>query len=119
MQPLMKRHLWDTTLGAGGSPNLHTVANQMTSYRQISGHPIPIGIRIPTLTCVSDCDFSKTSCDEQGSGEGRLNEAVGKAKELAGESYGSKKTEGKGIVQKSVGKSQAGLGDAKEEIKRR
>ena len=54
----------------------------------------------------------------KGQVKGRLNETVGQAKELAGKIPGSKKTEAKGIVQKNVGRAQAGLGDAKEEVKR-
>jgi len=51
--------------------------------------------------------------------KGRLNEASGKAKELAGKATGNKSTEAKGILQKNAGKAQAGLGDAKEEMKKR
>jgi uncharacterized protein YjbJ (UPF0337 family) len=55
----------------------------------------------------------------KGQVKGRLNEAVGKAKELTGKITGSKKTEAKGIVQKNAGRAEAGLGDAKEEVKKR
>ena len=51
--------------------------------------------------------------------KGRLNQAAGKAKELAGKVTGSKTTEAKGIAQKNAGKAQAGLGDVKEEMKKR
>ncbi len=51
--------------------------------------------------------------------KGRVNEAAGKAKELAGKATGSKTTEAKGILQKNAGKAQADLGDAKEEMKKR
>jgi uncharacterized protein YjbJ (UPF0337 family) len=51
--------------------------------------------------------------------KGRINEASGKAKELAGKVTGSKTTEAKGILQKTAGKAQADLGDAKEETKKR
>jgi uncharacterized protein YjbJ (UPF0337 family) len=50
--------------------------------------------------------------------KGRLNEVTGKAKELAGKVTGNKQTEAKGIVQKNAGKAQAGLGDAKEDLKK-
>jgi uncharacterized protein YjbJ (UPF0337 family) len=49
--------------------------------------------------------------------KGRLNEVSGKAKELVGKVTGNKRTEAKGIVQKNAGKAQAGLGDAKEDLK--
>jgi uncharacterized protein YjbJ (UPF0337 family) len=51
--------------------------------------------------------------------KGRLSQAAGKLKELAGKATGSKTTEAKGIVQKNAGKARAGLGDAKEEVKKR
>jgi uncharacterized protein YjbJ (UPF0337 family) len=55
----------------------------------------------------------------KGQVKGRLNEAAGKAKELAGKVTGSTKTEAKGILQKNAGKAQAALGDAKEDVKKR
>jgi len=55
----------------------------------------------------------------KGQVKGRLNQVAGTGKELAGKATGSKTTEAKGIAQKNAGKAQAGLGDAKEELKRR
>ena len=49
----------------------------------------------------------------------RLNQAVGKGKELVGKLTGSTTTEAKGVAQKNVGKAKASVGDAKEEMKKR
>jgi uncharacterized protein YjbJ (UPF0337 family) len=51
--------------------------------------------------------------------KGRVEEAKGKVKEVAGKVMNDKEMEIKGNVQKNVGKTQAGLGDAKEEVKKR
>ncbi|MEO8628448.1 MAG: CsbD family protein [Betaproteobacteria bacterium] len=49
--------------------------------------------------------------------KGRINEAAGKVKEVAGKAVGNETAEAKGIVQKNAGKVQAGYGDAKEDVK--
>jgi uncharacterized protein YjbJ (UPF0337 family) len=50
--------------------------------------------------------------------KGRIKEARGKVKEITGKIVGNKTMEEKGMVQKTVGKVQAGFGDFKEEIKK-
>ncbi|MBU3538947.1 CsbD family protein [Polynucleobacter sp. UK-Gri1-W3] len=49
--------------------------------------------------------------------KGRVEEVKGKVKEVAGNIVGNKSLEGEGLVQKTVGKIQAGVGDAKAELK--
>jgi uncharacterized protein YjbJ (UPF0337 family) len=49
--------------------------------------------------------------------EGRLKEAQGTVKEVAGKVVGNKNLEYRGKIDKAVGKVQAGLGDIKEDIK--
>jgi uncharacterized protein YjbJ (UPF0337 family) len=49
---------------------------------------------------------------------GRVKEAKGKVQEVAGRSVGSTKQEVKGNLNKNAGKAQAGLGDAKEQVKK-
>lgn len=49
--------------------------------------------------------------------EGRLEETKGKVKEVAGKILDDKEMEIKGGIEKNLGKAQAGLGDAKEDIK--
>jgi uncharacterized protein YjbJ (UPF0337 family) len=50
--------------------------------------------------------------------KGRIKEAEGKAKQVAGNVVGNKKLEEKGKVQKDVGKVQAGFGDLKHDLKK-
>lgn len=50
--------------------------------------------------------------------KGRVNEAVGKAKEVAGKATGSTSTELKGTAQKVAGKTQAAYGDAKDKVEK-
>jgi uncharacterized protein YjbJ (UPF0337 family) len=50
--------------------------------------------------------------------EGRIEEAQGKLKEVAGRITGDKDLEVKGTIQKIGGKVQAGYGDFKEDVKR-
>jgi len=50
--------------------------------------------------------------------KGRMNEAKGKAKELAGKMTGKTSTEVKGKAQQVAGRTQAGYGDAKEDMKK-
>ena len=50
--------------------------------------------------------------------KGRVKEAEGKAKQVAGNVGGNKKLEEKGKVQKDVGKVQAGYGDLKHDLKK-
>ena len=49
--------------------------------------------------------------------KGRVEEVKSKVKEVAGNMVGNQSLEAKGIVQKNAGKLQAGLGDAKSNIK--
>lgn len=49
--------------------------------------------------------------------KGRIEEAKGKMKEVAGKVSGDKKLEQEGKIQNISGKVQAGLGDLKEDIK--
>jgi uncharacterized protein YjbJ (UPF0337 family) len=48
---------------------------------------------------------------------GRLKEAEGKAREVAGKMAGNKKLELKGNVQKALGEAQAKFGDIKQKMK--
>lgn len=48
---------------------------------------------------------------------GRLEEAKGRVKEVAGKLVGNDELEVKGKIQKSGGKAQAAYGDLKEDIK--
>jgi uncharacterized protein YjbJ (UPF0337 family) len=49
--------------------------------------------------------------------KGRIKEAQGKVKEVTGKIVGNKRMEEKGLVQKVVGKVQAGYGDFKDDVK--
>ncbi len=48
---------------------------------------------------------------------GRINEAKGAVKEVAGKAVGNKDLELKGKIQNSAGKVQASFGDLKKDIK--
>ena len=50
--------------------------------------------------------------------KGRVKEAEGKAKEVAGKVVGNKSLEEKGRVEKTLGKAQAGYGDLKKDVKK-
>lgn len=50
--------------------------------------------------------------------KGRVKEAEGKAKQVAGKVVGNKTLEEKGKLQKNVGKAQAGYGDLKNDLKK-
>jgi len=49
--------------------------------------------------------------------KGRVNEAEGKIKEVAGKLVGNENLEAKGKVQKELGKAQARFGDVKKDVK--
>ena len=49
--------------------------------------------------------------------KGRVNEAEGKIKEVAGKLVGNENLEAKGKVQKDLGKAQARFGDVKKDVK--
>jgi uncharacterized protein YjbJ (UPF0337 family) len=49
--------------------------------------------------------------------EGRVEEAKGKIKEVAGKLVGNESMEAKGKIQKNLGKVQAKFGDIKEDVK--
>jgi len=50
--------------------------------------------------------------------KGRIKEAKGNAKKVAGIAVGSKKLERKGIIQNTIGKVQSAYGDLKEDIRK-
>jgi uncharacterized protein YjbJ (UPF0337 family) len=50
--------------------------------------------------------------------KGRVEEAKGKAKEVAGKVSGDKSLEDKGTAEKTLGKVQAGYGDIKHNLKK-
>lgn len=49
--------------------------------------------------------------------EGRVDQATGKAKEVAGRAVGNEELEGEGLADQLKGKTQVGYGDAKENAK--
>ena len=49
--------------------------------------------------------------------EGRVDEAKGKIKEIAGKVVGNEKLQGEGLADQAAGKTQAGYGDAKDSVK--
>jgi len=49
--------------------------------------------------------------------KGATNEAIGKAKQGVGESVGSDKLKGEGVIQEAKGHGQQALGDAKQAAK--
>jgi uncharacterized protein YjbJ (UPF0337 family) len=49
--------------------------------------------------------------------KGRIKEAEGKVKEVAGKLVGNQKLEAKGKIQKVLGKAQAKFGDVKQDLK--
>ena len=49
--------------------------------------------------------------------KGRVREAKGMIKEVAGKLVGNEKLEAKGKVQKTLGEAQAKIGDIKEDVK--
>lgn len=50
--------------------------------------------------------------------KGRIDEAIGKVRELAGTIIGNKSTELKGRIEQVIGKTQASYGDAKAQLKK-
>ena len=50
--------------------------------------------------------------------KGRINEAKGKGKELAGKAVGNKQLKREGKVEKLGGKAEAAYGDLKKEVRR-
>ena len=49
--------------------------------------------------------------------DGRLDQALGKVKEVAGKTVGNERLEGEGLADQAKGKAQAGYGDAKQTVK--
>jgi uncharacterized protein YjbJ (UPF0337 family) len=49
--------------------------------------------------------------------KGRVKEAEGKIKEVAGKLVGNETLEAKGKIQKTLGKAQAKFGDVKQDVK--
>jgi uncharacterized protein YjbJ (UPF0337 family) len=49
--------------------------------------------------------------------KGRVNQAEGKVKEVAGKVVGNESLEAKGKIQNVVGKAQAKFGDVKQDVK--
>jgi len=50
--------------------------------------------------------------------QGRATEVKGDIKEAAGKLVGNQKLQGEGLVDQAKGKTQAGYGDAKEQVKK-
>jgi uncharacterized protein YjbJ (UPF0337 family) len=50
--------------------------------------------------------------------KGRIKEAEGKTKQVAGKLVGNKDLESKGEIENAVGKVQAGYGDLKNDLKK-
>lgn len=50
--------------------------------------------------------------------KGRVTQAAGKVKEVFGKATGNKQTQAAGTVQKNIGKTRAGYGDVKADIKK-
>ncbi len=50
--------------------------------------------------------------------QGRATQAKGDIKEAAGKMVGNQKLQGEGLVDQAKGKTQAGYGDAKEQVKK-
>jgi uncharacterized protein YjbJ (UPF0337 family) len=50
--------------------------------------------------------------------KGRISQATGKVKEMAGKIFGNRPLETKGRVKKTAGKVQAGYGDLKDDIQK-
>ena len=49
--------------------------------------------------------------------QGRVDQGVGKLKEVVGKTVGNDKLQGQGLADQTVGKLTAGLGDAKQSLK--
>ena len=49
--------------------------------------------------------------------DGRLDQAMGKVKEVVGKTVGNERLEGDGLADQVKGKAQAGYGDAKQTVK--
>ena len=49
---------------------------------------------------------------------GRVTQAKGDLKEAAGKIVGNRKLQGEGLLDQAKGKTQAGYGDAKEQVKK-
>jgi uncharacterized protein YjbJ (UPF0337 family) len=50
--------------------------------------------------------------------KGRISQARGKIKEIVGRLFGNKRLEGKGYVEKTGGKIEAGYGDLKSDVRK-
>lgn len=50
--------------------------------------------------------------------KGRISQVRGKVKEITGRLFGNKQLEGKGYVEKTGGKVEAGYGDLKSDIRK-
>ncbi len=50
--------------------------------------------------------------------QGRATQAKGDIKEAAGKMVGNRKLQGEGLIDQAKGKTQAGYGDAKEQVKK-
>jgi uncharacterized protein YjbJ (UPF0337 family) len=50
--------------------------------------------------------------------KGRAKEAAGKIKEVTGKVVGNKSLEGKGMAEKTLGKIQKGMGDARNQARK-
>jgi uncharacterized protein YjbJ (UPF0337 family) len=50
--------------------------------------------------------------------KGRISQTKGRAKELIGKLFGNRSLQGKGSVEKTGGKMQAGYGDLKDDVQK-
>lgn len=49
--------------------------------------------------------------------EGRVNQGIGKVKEVAGKAVGNDRLQSEGLADQATGKVQSGYGDAKQDLK--
>lgn len=68
-------------------------------------------LRIPVDSCYQESIMNKDQV------KGRIKEAKGKAKEIAGKVVGNKDLEQEGKIENADGKVQAGYGDLREDVK--
>ncbi|MGI4782720.1 uncharacterized protein YjbJ (UPF0337 family) [Ralstonia sp. 151470066-2] len=73
--------------------------------------PMPVGAPAP-----ADQQRGRTMNKDQV--KGRLQEAKGKIKEVAGKVTGDEKTQVKGNIEKNIGKARATMGDVREDVKK-
>ncbi len=97
-------------------------SNHYACYRtdciQFYGYFILSECWIPTTTLRIPIDSRyQESIMNKDQVKGRIKEAKGKAKEIAGKVVGNKDLEQKGKIENADGKVQAGYGDLREDVK--